>query len=70
MIERFHIKTTRPDKEMFYFDKDKGIYMPDGNITIEEKLELSYKNANSLYRMAIENLGKRYEHIEGMSIFS
>ena len=44
MIERFNIKTTRPDKEIFYFNKDKGVYLPDGNIVIEEWLEWSAKS--------------------------
>ena len=51
MIERFNIKTTRPDKEIFYFNKDKGVYLPDGNIVIEERLEYSSKNASEMYRL-------------------
>ena len=64
MIERFNIKTTRPDKEIFYFDKDKGIYLPNGNIVIEECLERSSKNADMFYTSIYEMVAKLYSDIE------
>jgi P4 family phage/plasmid primase-like protien len=60
MIERFHIKTTAPDKEIFYFNTDRGIYAPDGNIVIEECLEYSSKKANEIYGLILEFMETLY----------
>lgn len=64
MIDKYDIKTTRPDKEIFYFSKNKGVYLPDGYIVIEERLEESSKLADLIYAPILVMIEKLYSDIK------
>ena len=63
-VEMFHIKTTRPDKEIYCYNKDNGLFEPNGNIVIEKQLEYSSKMADSFYNPIHEMVEKLYADIE------
>jgi hypothetical protein len=39
MVERFHFKCLKDTREVWYYDTEQGVYLPDGEIKIQTELE-------------------------------